>query len=92
MVEAAARQPTSSATGVAAGSNAAAKSPATPAAVAGGNPPVQAMGNGAVQADVEVTKAAERFAAKEAEDLRREREEAAPTRHHPPSPSSFIQF
>ena len=90
MVEAAVRQSTSSATGVAAGSNAAAKSPATPAA-AGGNPPVQAMGNGAVQADVEVTKAAERFAAKEAEDLRREREEAAPTRHHPPSPSSFIQ-
>ena len=32
-------------------------------------------------ADVQVTKAAERFAAKEAEDLRREREEAAPTRH-----------
>jgi len=29
-----------------------------------------------VQADVQVTKAAERFAAKEAEDLRREREEA----------------
>lgn len=64
--KAAARQPTSSTSGVAAGSNAAAQSLA--AAVASGNPPVQA--------DVQVTKAAERFAAKEAEDLRREREEA----------------
>jgi len=50
VVEAAARQPTSSTSGVAAGSNAAAQSLA--AAVASGNPPVQAMGNGAVSATV----------------------------------------
>ena len=52
MVEAAARQPCgSAASGVAAGSNAATERLAAPAA-AGGNPPVQAMGNGAVFARV----------------------------------------